>query len=140
MADNRTNNLRTYQFQNIIFLCISGSLEPLGIVVHVTKWSQPSKWWWEQRPTSTIWNVSRANNVITGKTLIDMYKRLTPLPLKPKEVKATPITVIFLLSSDFALVIVFSFMTTRFSASMIMKNAWFLLTWLTTNNSSSNLT
>ena len=106
-----------------------GFLEPLGIVAHVTKWSQPSKWWWEQKPMSTIWNVSRANNVITGKSSENLGSRHL-LTHKEKTEKDSPIF-IFSFIADFASVIVFSFVTTKFYANTIMKNAWYSLIWHT---------
>ena len=52
-----------------IILCIqflSDCLAQLDIAAPAIKWFLLSKWWWEPEQMSIIWNVLRANNVITG--------------------------------------------------------------------------
>ena len=76
---------------------------------------------------STIWNVSRANNVITGKSSKDFSETL--IDTQRKAVR--PIFIFSFPIADFVSVIVFSFVTTKFFVNMTMKSAWFLLIWPT---------
>ena len=58
---------------------LQGCLAPPATAPRATKWSPPSRWWWEPGPTSIIWSASPASSAATGERPVCSPGWLSPV-------------------------------------------------------------